>query len=1589
MQINNHLLNRSIPATDTPLELKQGEIYSAQIKERVSDTEAVIQIRGKEITARFDGAVPTGDRVAVQITGQQNQTVTLKTIESEVTTTRSPQSNEAKVFQSLGLSENDSLELKQAVKILFEKGAPLSKEVVNELKTFFDKADGTPEAKVDTVRALANKKLEVTQTHLRAVHEALNGKPLNEVLTSIAKEIDPNFEIKPVETSRVQTTNSQPSATPIETKQDETINKSVVSKENQLSNLVATVRKAIENEPDLQKAIAKVKEEIVNNPKIDRELAGKIEKVSLEAEKLQTIGKERLVQALKTAEEQLVKKEQQVSQPLPSAETKIAPTSENRTPSEVLKSLKEEVVGSPNLQKSLDKVYAELSKMTELPKETIAKVEKALQEARDLLRQGRVTAGKEVLSKVLAEVEVEANKPGFSNKPAIEVVKQVKEAVQQESKLQNAVDQVREQVVNNPKVDREVAQKIEKAVQEVIQLQQQGKEAAGRERLVQALVQAEVELNEVETKAQRTQPEPRPSEAVKQVKEVVQQEPKLQKAVEQVRDQIINNPKIDREIAQKIEKAVQEAVQLQQQGKEAAGRERLAHALSQAEVELNEVETKAQRTQPESRPSEAVKQVKEVVQQEPKLQKAVEQVRDQIINNPKIDREFVQKIEKAVQEATQLQRQGKEAVGRERLVQALAQAEVELNEVETKVHRNQNEPRPSEVVKQVKEVVQQEPKLQKAAEQVRDQIINNPKIDREVAQKIERAVQEAVQLQQQGKEAVGRERLVQALAQAEVELNEAETKAPRTQTELRPSEVVKQVREVVQQEPKLQKAVEQVREQIVNNPKVDREVAQKIEKAVQEAVQLQQQGKENAIRERLVQALSQAEVELSEAETKVQSTQTEPRPNEVVKQVKEAVQQEPKLQKAVEQVRDQIVNNPKVDREVAQKIERAVQEAIQLQQQGKELAGRERLVQALNQAEVELDSSRKGKQQSSENVTQGNNKTSEVNTSPKEAIKQLREQIQQEPSIKKVMQKVQEQLLNNKTMDSETIKNLNRLANQADQLDQAGRERLVKMLQQVELELKITEIKQTKVPDVQTTNQGTNSLNSQTQQPSNNSNMEEMSPIQAKPSETIKQALKMFQSEPNLEEALNLVRKEVSSNLNINLNHLSRAEEAINHAQQLKDKGREIAARQHINKELTELEQTLKSTEPQINSLQKADNGAQYDLNELLQPLQLQSKDILVTKVTQRLANATNEFSELKRDISRNLDSVQRLIDTYKKNAFPQAKQMLETTISKLDNAILKSDMMLFTDMRTEKQLLQASSQLADAKKLLAKGEFSEASKLVGQVKELIDKIIYKPTEQKIMHFVGKESLAMEGRSTSQQLLGQFEQAARGFVQQEPSARSMFEAVRSMGLNHDSELANSLVFKNGDQSQQEQNQQHQQNLKAILMKLQGEEAGTRVAQQAEQALNNLTGQQLLSKSDSSGTMQSMLLNLPMMLGGKPENIQVYVNSKNEGQQVDWENCSLYFLLETKRLGDVGIMLSSTDRNLSITIKNDKPGFKEKMEPIAGLAKEKLKEVGYNVGSINFTRMTPINSVPANETQPTNESKPQRPVFTEKGMDFKI
>ncbi|MBB6445142.1 hypothetical protein [Bacillus benzoevorans] len=407
------------------------------------------------------------------------------------------------------------------------------------------------------------------------------------------------------------------------------------------------------------------------------------------------------------------------------------------------------------------------------------------------------------------------------------------------------------------------------------------------------------------------------------------------------------------------------------------------------------------------------------------------------------------------------------------------------------------------------------------------------------------------------------------------------------------------------------------------------------------------------------------------------------------------------------------------------------------------------------------------------------------------------------------------------------------------------------------------------------------------------------------------------------------------------------------------------------------------------------------------------AKKIIVTEITKRLAGLAADFKKEQRSISLNLEQLAKSTNSKQNRA--TAKQTLENTIHKLNQVILKSDMMLYADMETEKHLLTASSRLAEAGGLIEKGNLAETKAIVQEIKGLIDKIQFKPANVKIMHFTEdllKQSLPRQN-TLKQTIKTQIEQAVKPPAIKQPSARQIFENIKALGLTHELDAAANLlqpkqeqlsrlnaslkqdpertVLPLDPQTKHNAMQQSEQelNLKAALIKfLQSESSYTSSGHDAEQTIAHLTGQQLLNKSEATG-MQQLYLQLPLLLNNKMENIKVYVSSEKQGETLDWENCSLYFVLETKKMGEIGIMVHVQNRQLSLTFKNDQELFQAKMEPLTGAALERLQEIGYHTGAIQYGAFT--NSTMPTGEQPTSAASETRkaPAAVKKGFDFSI
>jgi hypothetical protein len=407
---------------------------------------------------------------------------------------------------------------------------------------------------------------------------------------------------------------------------------------------------------------------------------------------------------------------------------------------------------------------------------------------------------------------------------------------------------------------------------------------------------------------------------------------------------------------------------------------------------------------------------------------------------------------------------------------------------------------------------------------------------------------------------------------------------------------------------------------------------------------------------------------------------------------------------------------------------------------------------------------------------------------------------------------------------------------------------------------------------------------------------------------------------------------------------------------------------------LTTNEESLPS-EAEVKAMPEQSNFLPYLNEEWFHAIPAQGKDIIVKTVTEKLSQMALDFKKLQTEMNRKLENVKFLLTNEQVHARQQAKQFVEAVINTLDRAILQGEFMFFTDMKTEKELLQASAKLAEAKQLLAAGQQSDALKIVNEVKQFMERLRFQPADVKVKYFVSEMNVSESAEVPEKQLFAQMTRALKFPISEEISARNTFEQFRQLGLHHEKELFRTLLLKKPTAEAE--------NMKTLLMKLSQGEAGM-IARQAEQAVAHVTGQQLLSKFDGNNHMQTMFYQLPLLMQDKIETVNVYLNSRNDGGKLDWENCSLYFLFDTEQYGKVGILLQATERNLTVTIKTDHEKLPEALKPLTEVAKENLETIGYNVKGITFTRMSEQQAQSA-----AAETAPARETNSEKGYDFTV
>lgn len=61
MQVRNDLIMSEL----VPFSLKEGETFFATIKEKLSNDEAIVTVKGQDVLVRFQGEIPKEDKIVV------------------------------------------------------------------------------------------------------------------------------------------------------------------------------------------------------------------------------------------------------------------------------------------------------------------------------------------------------------------------------------------------------------------------------------------------------------------------------------------------------------------------------------------------------------------------------------------------------------------------------------------------------------------------------------------------------------------------------------------------------------------------------------------------------------------------------------------------------------------------------------------------------------------------------------------------------------------------------------------------------------------------------------------------------------------------------------------------------------------------------------------------------------------------------------------------------------------------------------------------------------------------------------------------------------------------------------------------------------------------------------------------------------------------------------------------------------------------------------------------------------------------------------------------------------------------------------
>jgi hypothetical protein len=145
-------------------------------------------------------------------------------------------------------------------------------------------------------------------------------------------------------------------------------------------------------------------------------------------------------------------------------------------------------------------------------------------------------------------------------------------------------------------------------------------------------------------------------------------------------------------------------------------------------------------------------------------------------------------------------------------------------------------------------------------------------------------------------------------------------------------------------------------------------------------------------------------------------------------------------------------------------------------------------------------------------------------------------------------------------------------------------------------------------------------------------------------------------------------------------------------------------------------------------------------------------------------------------------------------------------------------------------------------------------------------------------------------------------------------------------------------------------------LKSLLLQLsQSDEVSSALKDTMQQAIQQITGQQLLLSPDRSTPFAHITLFIPFRNSDGQQTAAVHIQSRRGGRgQLDASNCRLLFDLHMRRMGNTLLDVQVANRIVSLNVHNDHPAVPALLDAHKDEISTSLESVGYHLLSLKFS-----------------------------------